>query len=529
MPAPSRTSGGTPSGDVVLPTAGTRWVPALLGALATVALLAVAALGVWQFTRETTPTLPPAEVKHTQVTFVGNVRGIAFSPDGRTAAYATTGADGRVMVRDISGGQALEIWRGDIVVEIQWMPDGSSVVVSGIQNDRIGLWVVPRLGGPARSLPARGGHVAVSPDGQYLALAMQNTQGFRVFPLAGGADRNIKLDGFRWLLGLDWGARSNRLAVLTQADDATTTVWTIAPDGSDKRRLHTEKNLASIRWSPIDNVVYAIRARNEVAEVIRLPDRENGGEPEAILTGLPWDSADPYQRQGSLSTDGRRMLFVRGYAYANLWSLPVGTAPVPTPITQGTSRYGRPRLSPDGKWIATSLGTATKSAIVKIPTSGGDPIPVTSGDAADTNPSWSRDGNQIAFLSVRADMPRIWVVDPDVRSAAEIKDSIAETQGELGMDWLADGRLLWPVPGSENYAIRDLKSGKEELLLPQPKDRRESTGWLTDLRVSPNGKQLAVLVEPSGRHRRWVVGARLAIAGRPHAGSGRLLSSGMVP
>jgi Tol biopolymer transport system component len=123
---------------------------------------------------------------------------------------------------------------------------------------------------------------------------------------------------------------------------------------------------------------------------------------------------------------------------------------------------------------------------------GGEPIPVTSGDAADTNPSWSRDGTQIAFLSVRSDMPRIWVVDPEVRSATEIKDSIAETQGELGMDWLADGRLVWTVPGSENYVIRDLQSGKEELLLPQPKDRAESTGWLADLRVSPNGKQLAV-------------------------------------
>ena len=128
---------------------------------------------------------------------------------------------------------------------------------------------------------------------------------------------------------------------------------------------------------------------------------------------------------------------------------------------------------------------------------GGEPIPVTSGDAADTNPSWSRDGNQIAFLSVRSDMPRIWVVDPEVRSAAEVKDSVAETQGELGMDWLADGRLLWTVPGSENYVIRDLQSGKEELLLSQPKDPHR-VAWMAGGFARLAERQAARgLVEPS--------------------------------
>ena len=90
------------------------------------------------------------------------------------------------MVRDVAGGQALNIWQGDLVVEMKWLPDGSGIVVTGIQKNEIGVWIVPRLGGAARRLPTKGAHLAVSPDGQQLALAMQNSAGFRVFPLTGG-------------------------------------------------------------------------------------------------------------------------------------------------------------------------------------------------------------------------------------------------------------------------------------------------------------------------------------------------------
>ena len=225
------------------------WNRALTAGAFLIALVALASVIWW--TKSPSATTTPPVAKHTQVTFIGNVRGIALSPDGRTAAYGTTGVnEGRVMVRDVAGGQALDIWQGDLVVEMKWLPDGSAIVVTGIQKNEIGVWVVPRLGGAARRLPTKGAHLAVSPDGQHLALAMQNSAGFRVFPLAGGEQRTVKMDGFRWLLGLDWGARTNRIAVLTQADDSTSTVWTTAPDGTNRRRIYTGISVASIRWSP---------------------------------------------------------------------------------------------------------------------------------------------------------------------------------------------------------------------------------------------------------------------------------------
>jgi hypothetical protein len=232
-----------------------RRTGAFVAATLAVALLAFSA---WFSLRPKPAATPPPKIIDTQLTFTGDVKGVALSPDGRTAAYGT-GSGGRVFVRDIAGGQSIEIWRGEIVVEFQWTRDGSNVVVSGIKDDRLGLWLVPRLGGSARNLNVKGAHFTISPDGRSIARAMQNSQGFKIAPLDGGPETDIKLDGFRWLLGLDWGVASNRIAVLTQADDGSRTIWTLAPDGSDTRRLLTARNLASVgRRRPTS---YASRTR----------------------------------------------------------------------------------------------------------------------------------------------------------------------------------------------------------------------------------------------------------------------------
>ena len=85
-----------------------------------VLLAAVATVAVWRGSR-VTPQAPRREITYTQATFAGDVSAAALSPDGRTVAYAT-GADGRdvqVFVRDLTGGQSLEIWKGVAVLERQ--------------------------------------------------------------------------------------------------------------------------------------------------------------------------------------------------------------------------------------------------------------------------------------------------------------------------------------------------------------------------------------------------------------------------
>ncbi len=458
-----------------------RWLaPA---AIVAVTALLLGAMWRWSTTpRESTDSV--AEAKHSQVTFVGNVRGVALSPDGRSAAYGATGAGtDRLMVRDIAGGQALEIWRGELITELQWTRDGSSVVVSGILSNKLGVWIVPRLGGGGRALPIRGAHIAVSPASDQLAFAMQNTKGFGIAPIAGGSPQTVTLEGFQWLLGLDWGSSSNRLAVLTQAEDGSNTIWTVAPDGTEKRLLYSDRSLSSIRWSPAAPVIYAIRSRDEAAEVIRLRDDVAGAKAEVILTGLPWDSSDPYQRQSSLSTDGRRLLYARGFAYANLWRIGIDTKTI-APLTEGTSRYWPPRISPDGKWIVSALGSSTRSSIVKLPIDGGEPTQLTSNGLQNIGPSWSRDGREIAYLTHRENTAGIAIVDSELQSSTDLKHISLEPDGVV--EWMPDGRLLSLAPGGENYLLIDPRAGSQSLLF------RAAKGWPSTARVSADGMRVAV-------------------------------------
>ncbi len=109
-----------------------------------------------------------------------------------------------------------------------------------------------------------------------------------------------------------------------------------------------------------------------------------------------------------------------------------------------------PQLSPDGRRIAFVLQAGSKAdeyetrAIWMVPFDGdglSDARPFTSGLWNDTSPRWSPDGNQIAFLSDRAERGKttIYVIPADGGEAQRVFDE----QGSMsGLDWSPDGRFL---------------------------------------------------------------------------------------
>jgi TolB protein len=115
------------------------------------------------------------------------------------------------------------------------------------------------------------------------------------------------------------------------------------------------------------------------------------------------------------SPDGSELIFVsnRGHIYGTggFWRMKAEPGAEAREIHyEETAWKARPDFSPEGKRIvyASYLGQAWHQLWV-MPAQGGDPFPISYGDFDNTNPRWSPDGKQIAFISNRAGNTSLWV------------------------------------------------------------------------------------------------------------------------
>ena len=472
-------SGSGGKGQVPAPRAHRRrrWL-----SLAT-AMLLIGSVGVVWWARSRPVASLPVHVTYRQVTFSGDVVAAALSPDGRTGAYAVGDEGGqiRVLVRDLTGGPALEIWKGRDLGALSWTPDGTQILLSaGEESGGQPVWLVSRFGGEPRRLAAiNAPYVAMSPDGVWVAGAWPDERGFRVVPVNGGKPQPVRLPGVQWVHDLRWGPGGQRLAVRTRDEDGSYAVWTVARDGSTPRRIYAvnkeQTEQLSMCWSPGPDHVFVQVFRNGTTDLLRVTDTDRAATPEVVLRGIPLATSCDVSRHG------QRLLQVRPVNRANLWAVDLRQpSATPRAITQRTSAFGDPDISPDGHSIAVTHDAGLRREVVRIPLAGGEPTILNEG----AQPKWSPDGRRLAFIAGRGERERVWVSDADGQQAYEIKDAKV---GNLLILWLPDGRLAWQTPDARNYRIRDLATGREESLVPDP-----SIGWVFNPQFSPNGELIAV-------------------------------------
>ena len=299
---------GSGSGSTALPGRAHRhlfWRVAIIAA--GLILAAAAGVGIWKWRSVARPET--AHAQHRQVTFAGDVVGAAISPDGRSVVYGMgeQGTEVRVLVRDLAGGQTQPIWTGKLLWAVNWMPEGAEVLVSG--DD--GTWILPRLGGSARRVFDGSGWVVSSPDGKAVAFTSTAAQSLDIVSREGGSTRQVKMTGFRWVMALDWHPRANRIVLLTSSDDQAQTVWSVAPDGQEQKRLYLSKDgIGPICSSPVSDVVYALRDRGSTSDLTRISMGSGGDSADLLMTGLPLTGViDPGSGRCSVSADGRRLVY----------------------------------------------------------------------------------------------------------------------------------------------------------------------------------------------------------------------------
>jgi Tol biopolymer transport system component len=188
-------------------------------------------------------------------------------------------------------------------------------------------------------------------------------------------------------------------------------------------------------------------------------------------TGGPIESETLYPEVGSLSSDGRRLVYVRDIgsrpstiSQADL-SAPGGRVLGVKSLISSANENDSPQLSPDGRQIVYGSGPAGFGGwggeIWRSNADGTDSIQLTSFTGHSGTPRWSPDGNFIAFDNRNQSQSQIYVMDADGRNQRKL------TSGDYDHvvpSWSRDGRFVYFASnqtGSFEVWKHELATGQE--------------------------------------------------------------------
>ncbi len=147
---------------------------------------------------------------------------------------------------------------------------------------------------------------------------------------------------------------------------------------------------------------------------------------------------------------------------------------------------GAPRVSPDGKYVAYTIGTPdlkkdrSATRIWMTPLAGGDPIPLTAVGTSGSGPKWSPDGKSLGFLAARnGGETQVWTLN---RQGGEAEQLTEVKQGVNDFEWSPDGSRLLLVVRDPKPEVPKGDSAKTDTPLPIVVDRlqfkRDVVGYL---------------------------------------------------
>jgi Tol biopolymer transport system component len=311
-----------------------------------------------------------------------------------------------------------------------------------------GISIVSRLGGTARPIAEDAYGCWLTQDGNQIVTASQSEPGFRVVNKMTGETKNVPLAGYTWLMGIDCSPRAGLILVVAK-DAEIFQIRIFKPDGSEPRTvIEGTDEIFSARWSPTGDSIYYLQRRGSTTELSRILIKSKKTEPVTIAGGLETG------RFFTLSADGSRLAYTREHDYSNLWQIDLQSVAKAKlqQVTTGTSYYGEPSFSPDGKWITFALGpNDAETNIFKMRAAGGDLVQLTYFEhAKSVSPAWSPDGQRIAFVSDQNGTPRVWTISANGGTPQQLeKTNASNTNNQLA--WWPSSDIVYQKAGVRNY------------------------------------------------------------------------------
>ena len=467
----------------------TRRVPAaaLIGGLAVVValggLLATRSLG-------RTPAAPVALRDRTQLTFTGQVRAPALSPDGKQLAYfvqncaAAGSCSYAVDVQDVGATTTRRVLEGaSAAYGLEWSPDRRNLILYVTIGGRWGTYLLSALGGPPRYLTAGvatfyagGDSLLIGPSGADSVFSV------RVAALNGAIHDSILVPGPGLsLAGLSVVPGSSRIvALVIQGSHG---LWQVL----DRAGKVTDRlvNSCTCGGTASQDALWMTRAGPTVSEAVvrvaidpatgRLASRQDTVY-AGSFTGV------------SVTADGTQMAVDDGsYAY-NVWALSLpdllhGRFPAGAPLLQASSPVGA-NVSPDGRLLLLrrtlpAAGGVNEARLSVTPFGGGPESPIAV--AGRVIATFWADSVTLAISSQTPGGLHLALVDARsgaARNPLDLPDSAVAGITPLPAGW------AW-IPSSRDRIVVEQDGRRTEI--PKP-------AWFSNLNgvnASPDGRRLA--------------------------------------
>ena len=449
-------------------------VPALV--VGVIILAAVVSYFVWNQVRLAPTPHSSGLLAYRQITFVGNASDPAMSPDGTAVAYvAGSDYESKLMLQDLKGTNAIELAHGALV-KPRWSPDGSELLFRQFDDLKaFKLFLISRLGGPARLIAENVYDFCWSPDGTQIATRASSNafRGIRLIDRQTGSFREISLRGIELIGAIDWSRASNQLlftAINQDKKNYNVDIWTVLPNGSRQQRVLAGGDTAipTARWSATGDSIYFLEFTNPLPDLKKISINPETGEaknqPTVLLTGLHAERGDGF----GLSSDGSGVAYVKTDHISNLWLADLTDSGKSKKLqtkqlTKGTADFHLARISPDGKWIAFTGATNGHENVYRMSIEGSTPTQLTFTDSPGVQygpPKWSPDGKRIALLWQEGQVFHISIIDPDGGLPRQIEAGLTAAPF---LTWLPDGHIFYGTDGT-NCTILDPGTGEKKPL-----------------------------------------------------------------
>jgi serine/threonine-protein kinase len=418
---------------------------------------------------------------------------VAVSPDGLAVAYALPDSTGtaRLYVRPLRQGSARVFAGTNGAQQPCFSPDGEWIAYLVGTT----LWKVRVSGGT----PVRVGDVGSVPTGVTWSrsgvIVLATEDDLVAYPQDGGTPRRLAAP--------DTAAGDFYFSQPRALPDGKTVLFSIHPvSGSVQARL----GAVSLKTGAVRRLALPL------TDVLGYVDGTLVYvAPSGALTGVPFDLESGGVTGNPVGLGPIVAIAVQGTSLAAL--SPTGTLVYQpaageaalgwvdlhgrfTPLLSRPQAYAYPRLSPDGKRIAMSIGAAGRSDIWLYDIASGTLTRITSSGTQNDRPEWSPDGRRVLYRSDRSGRPGIWWQPADQSAPAtplQVSDQHNVFEGVI----TPDGRSL--VYQMDNGGATQADIMVRALTGDTASRPVAATRFVeTQARVSPDGKWVAYVTDRSG-------------------------------